>query len=125
MENKRYIRKIVIIILLTNIIALLCLPNFFKSGIGWIIGSVGSAINFVWLAADVKQSINAYVSKAKIKAVKGSILRYLFLVFYTLVFFVLVKPNIITFGFGLLAAQIAIYIVEILENLKKNKYFRG
>ena len=125
MENKRYIRKIVVIILLTNIIAIFGLLKFFHSGIGWILGSFGSLVNFVWLAKNVKQSMNVYGSKAKVKAVKGSIMRYMFLAVYSFVLLVFVKPNIVTFGFGLLAAQMAIYIDMIIENLKKNKYFRG
>ena len=125
MKNRQYLITIVIIILLTNIPAILILPVFFKSGLGWITGSLVSIINFLWLAKNVKQSLDVSGSKAKIRAMKGSLLRYLFLAVYTLLLMTFVKPNILTFGLGLLSAQIAIYIVELVENLKRNKYFRG
>lgn len=125
MENKQYIKKIIIIILLTNIPAILILPMFFKSGIGWITGSLGSLVNFVWLARNIKKSLSVSGSKAKVKAVKGSLLGYMFLAVYAVLLMTFVKPNILTFGFGLLSVQIAIYVVELSEHLKNNKYFRG
>ncbi|MBT4332264.1 MAG: hypothetical protein HOD64_03230 [Candidatus Cloacimonetes bacterium] len=52
-------------------------------------------------------------------------MRYAALTIFALTIFFLVKPNIIVFGAGLLSAQIVIYIVEIVGNLRNNKYFRG
>jgi len=60
-----------------------------------------------------------------VNAAKGSLTRYAALTIFALAVFFLVKPNIIIFGAGLLSAQIVIYIVEIVKNLKNNKYFRG
>ncbi len=124
-KSRDYIKKILVIISLTNILAFLSLPLFFQQSIGWIAGSVASIVNFLWLAKNVKQSINSYASRAKLKSVKGSLLRYAFLIVFSLLIIYLVKPDIIFFGLGLLAAQIAIYLNEIFERIRKNKYFRG
>ena len=125
MENKQYIKRIVTIILLTNIPAILSLPLFFKQSIGWIAGSLASAMNFLWLAHNVKKSLELQPTKSKLNAIKGTYLRLLFLVVYSVIILALVKPNIITFGAGLLIAQIIIYLNELFSNLKKSRYFRG
>ncbi len=124
-DNNKYIHKILLIILLTNIIAILTLPWFFKQSISWIMGTIGSAGNFYWLAYNLKKRIGLLPTKSKVNAAKGSLTRYAALTIFALAVFFLVKPNIIIFGAGLLSAQIVIYIVEIVRNLKNNKYFRG
>ncbi|MDP8203799.1 MAG: ATP synthase subunit I [Candidatus Tenebribacter mawsonii] len=124
-NNNRYIRRIMLIILLTNILAILTLPWFFKQSISWILGSLGSAGNFYWLAHNLKKSIELIPTKSRVNSAKGSLTRYAVLTVFALVIFFIVKPNIIIFGVGLLSAQIVIYIVEIVRNLKNNKYFRG
>ncbi|HHE37905.1 MAG TPA: hypothetical protein ENL20_04955 [Candidatus Cloacimonetes bacterium] len=125
MKNKEYIRRILIIIFLTNILAILSLPLFFKQSIGWIAGSFASIVNFLWLAQNVKKSIDLYASKAKLKSIKGSLLRYSFLIIFSLLIIYLIKPDIIIFGLGLLASQMAIFVNEIFERIRKNRYFRG
>lgn len=124
-DNNKYINKILLIIILTNIPALLCLPWFFKQSISWILGSLGSAGNFYWLAYNLKKSIGLLPSKSRVNSVKGSLTRYAVLTVFALLAFFVVKPNIIIFGIGLLSAQIVIYIVEIVKNLGNNKNFRG
>ncbi|MBT3756812.1 MAG: hypothetical protein HOG24_11090 [Candidatus Cloacimonetes bacterium] len=64
-------------------------------------------------------------TKSRVNSAKGSLMRYAALTIFALTIFFLVKPNIIVFGAGLLSAQIVIYIVEIVGNLRNNKYFRG
>lgn len=124
-ENNKYIKKILLIILLTNILAFLFLPWFFKQSISWIMGTIGSAGNFFWLAHNLKKRIGLLPTKSRVNAAKGSLTRYAILTIFALAVFFLVKPDIIIFGAGLLSAQIVIYIVEIVSNLKNNKYFRG
>jgi len=125
MDNKTYVKRIIAIILLTNILAILTLPLFFKEGIGWILGSLASAGNFLWLAHNVEQSLNLQPSKSKMKAVKGTYLRLFFLLVYAVLVLTFIKPNIVLLGLGLLAAQIAIYLFEFVSSLKKSKFFRG
>jgi hypothetical protein len=124
-DNKKYVKKIVLIILLTNILAILSLPWFFKQSISWIMGTIGSAGNFYWLAHNLEKNIGLVPTKSRINAAKGSFLRYAALTGVALAVFFVLKPNIIIFGAGLLSAQIVIYIVEIVRNLRNNKYFRG
>ena len=124
-DNNKYIRKILIIILLTNILAFLSLPWFFNQSISWIMGTVGSAGNFFWLAHNLKKRIILLPTKSRVSAAKDSLTRYATLTIFAVAVLFLIKPNIIVFGAGLLSAQIVIYIVEIVRNLRNNKYFRG
>jgi len=124
-DNKKYVKKILLIILLTNILAILSLPWFFKQSISWIMGTIGSAGNFYWLARNLERNLGIAPTKSRVNAAKGSLLRYAALTGFALAVFFILKPNIIIFGAGLLSAQIVIYIVEIVRNLRNNKYFRG
>jgi peptidoglycan biosynthesis protein MviN/MurJ (putative lipid II flippase) len=125
MENTTYPKRILTIILLTNIPALLILPLFFKEGLGWILGSIASAVNFMWLARNVRVSLNLQPTKSKLNAVKGTYLRLLFLLVYAVLILQFIKPNLAIFGFGLLAAQIVIYMNELISSLRNSKFFRG
>jgi len=125
MDNKAYVKRIITIILLTNIPAVLTLLIVFKEGLGWILGSLASAVNFYWLALNVKASLELQPSKSKLKAVKGTYLRLIFLLIYSILVLSFIKPNLISFGLGLLAAQVVIYLNELAEYLKKSKFFRG
>lgn len=125
MKSENYAKKIVRIICLTNIPAVLTLPWFFHDSIGWILGSIGSLIRFLWLNKQVTQSLDYLPSKAKVKSIKGFYLRFIFIIVYSVVVVWLIKPNIIVFGLGLLSSQLSIYLNEIYRNLMKSKYFRG
>ena len=125
MDNKAYVKRILTILLLTDIPAILILPLFFKEGMGWILGSLASAVNFLWLARNIKLSLNLQPSKSKLKAVKGTYLRLFFLLVYSVLILTFIKPNIIFLGFGLLASQIVLYLFEFYTSLKKSKFFRG
>jgi ATP synthase I chain len=125
MNNKAYVKRIITIILLTNIPAILILLLVFEEGLGWILGSLASAINFYWLAFNVKASLELQPSKSKLKAVKGTYLRLIFLLIYSILVLSFVKPNLVSFGLGLLAAQVVIYLNELAEYLKKSKFFKG
>ena len=125
MDNKAYVKRILAIILLTNIPAILILLLVFEEGLGWILGSFASAVNFYWLAFNVKASLELQPSKSKQKAVKGTYLRLIFLLIYSILVLSFVKPNLISFGLGLLSAQIVIYLNELAEYLKKSKFYKG
>lgn len=125
MNKRKYLRRILLIIFLTNIIATLTLPLFFNDAIGWILGSFASIGVLLWMAHDIEKYMNLMPGNAKLKTTKSLYFRYLALIVYSVLIIRLVKPNIITFGLGLLASQIAIYFNEIYERLRRNKYFRG
>jgi hypothetical protein len=125
MENKKYVKRILVIILLTNIPAALTLPLFFREALGWILGSTASAINFIWLAHNVKMSLVLQPTKSKLNAVKGTYLRLLFHLIYSVLILNFIKPNIISFGLSLLAVQMVIYLNEFVKNLKKSSLFKG
>ncbi len=125
MNKRKYLRRILLIIFLTNIIATLTLPLFFNDAIGWILGSFASIGVLLWMAHDIEKNMNLMPGDAKLKTTKSLFFRYLALIVYSVLIIRLVKPNIITFGLGLLASQIAIYFNEIYEKLRRNKYFRG
>ncbi|MCD4817939.1 MAG: ATP synthase subunit I [Candidatus Cloacimonetes bacterium] len=120
-NTEKYIKNIVIIIILTNIPVILTLPLYYSKAIGWILGSLGSIINFIWLAKNVKANFELQEAKAKLKALKGYYLRFVFLITYSVLVVWLLKPDIIVFGMGLLSYQIAIYIHEIVSRIKSSK----
>lgn len=125
MNKKSYVRKILVIICLTNIPAFLTLPWFYKEAIGWILGSIASGIRFVWLSRQIENNFDVIPAKARITSVKGFYLRFIFLVIYAVGIMIFVKPNIVMFGVGLLAAQIGIYVNYIYEKIKKSSCSRG
>ncbi len=124
-SNKLFVRKTLTLILLTEIPAILTLPLFLRVSLGWILGAFASAVNFYWLAKNVESSISQQPTKSKLSAIKGTYLRMAFLLIYSIIIFTFVKPNVISFGFGLLAAQIILYLRILVENIEKSKFFRG
>jgi hypothetical protein len=124
-ESDKLLKNLLIIIFLTNIPAFLSLFMFFSESIGWILGSLGSAVNLIWLAQNVKKNLDVLSGKAKVQAVRGYFLRYFFLIAYSSVVILLIKPDILLYGLGLLAGQLAIYLHFFWNWLRQNKYFRG
>lgn len=125
MKNREYVKRVVLIISLTNLPAIFVLFFFFKESIAWMCGSLISAVNFLWMARNARISFGLEENKSKLNSTKGFFLRYFVLIIYSVIVVKFIKPNIIVFGMGLLAAQMAIYINEIYERVKRNKYFRG
>ncbi|MCF7883748.1 MAG: ATP synthase subunit I [Candidatus Cloacimonetes bacterium] len=124
-SNKLFVRKTLTLILLTEIPAILTLPLFLGVSLGWILGALASAVNFYWLAKNVESSISQQPTKSKLNAIKGTYLRMAFLLIYSIIILTFVKPNVISFGLGLLAAQIVLYLRFLVENIEKSKFFRG
>ncbi|MBW6516658.1 MAG: ATP synthase subunit I [Candidatus Cloacimonetes bacterium] len=106
----KYVREILSIVFLTIIAAIMFLPTRFGQAIGWIAGSIGSGLNFYWLYLKVKRSIAVNLQGAQLQSFKGFYLRYLFLTIYSVLVVVLLKPDIIIFGLGLVSVQIVIYL---------------
>ena len=125
MNNRVYLKKIVIIICLTNIPAFLTLPLFFDHSLGWILGSIASLIRIIWLAHDVRNSIDFNINKSRLRAIKGYYFRFLFLLVYSVLIVLIIKPDIIFFGLGLLTSNFAIYFNQIIEAIRNSRIFRG
>lgn len=83
-----------------------------------MLGSLASAVNVILLAKKVASVLGPDEGRAKIASVKGYFIRYAILLVYAVVVMVFVKPDIISFGFGLFAGQIAIYINALYEGIK-------
>jgi len=115
MNNRKYVARLILIILLTNIPAALILPLFFKVALGWILGSIASAINIFWLAYNVHSSLDLAPAKSKLSLVKGTYLRLFFLLVYSVLILYFIKPDLVSFGFGLLAGQMVIYLYEFVS----------
>ena len=79
----------------------------------------------LWLAHNVNASLKLAPGKSKLKAVKGAYLRLLALLFYSILIMSLVKPNLISFGLGLLAGQIVIYLYEFISRLYEQGEHKG
>ena len=119
--NKKYVFSILKIIFLTNIPAFAFLPSHFYSGIGWILGSLGSAINF-YLMARSTLALQPISEKANsIKTSKSTLLRMLFLIGWCLFVMIVIKPELVTFGLGLLATQFSIFMHHIYIVIRYGK----
>lgn len=119
MNNDKLLRKIIIIIAISNIPVIITAPWFLEQSLGWIFGSMASAGRLIWLYYDLKKTVYLAENKAKIAASKGYYLRFLALIIYSVLVVLFLKPDIIIFGLGLLSAQIAIYLNTIIERYKK------
>ena len=127
-DNKKYIFTILKIICLTNIPLLIFIAHDFKSTIGWMTGSFAAAVNFLFLAFHTENMIYQGGKSGGKRARASFLFRYLFLAVWSLFIMMVVKPNIITYCLGLLAAQLSIVIYQIyswLMNSKYKQYFRG
>ena len=120
MMTDKYIKKIITIMLLMNIPAVLTLYYFPKQSFSWILGSIGSIANIIWLAISVKKNLIQTEKKAQVGSLKNFYLRYPLLILYSVAIVYFFKLNIIIFGFGLLSGQIAIYAYEIYSHIHKD-----
>ncbi len=119
-----YVKQILTIVFLTIIAAVLFLPTRFDQATGWITGSVGSGLNFYWLYRKMKASYFVSDKEAVLHSYKGFYLRYLFLIIYSILVVILLKPDIIMFGAGLISVQIVIYL-HYFYSLVRDKANRG
>jgi hypothetical protein len=117
-SNKKFVFEIIKINLLTNFYSIILLFSDFKNGIGWLAGVVASSVNF-YILSHVTFSMNSNSSSAN--AIRGSktfFIRFAFLVVWSILVFVLIKPNIILYSVGLLSTQISIILYQIYHYIK-------
>lgn len=117
-SNDKLLKRVVTMIAISNIPFLIFAYWYLPQSVGWFFGSLGSALRIIWLARDVQKSLIHVEQKAKIAAAKGFYLRFLGLLVYSVAVVYFLKPDIIMFGFGLLTAQICIYIDAVIQRFK-------
>ena len=127
-ENRQYVYSILKIILLTNVPAVFMLFSVPKSSIGWMAGSLASAVNFWFLAQKVMHiSPKTNTKSGAMNSVsKVFILRFMVLVAWAVFVMLVLKPDLVTFCIGLLATQFAIFIHHVYILLTQGplkKYF--
>lgn len=79
----------------------------------------------LWLAWDLHLSLSRNIGKTGLGTVKGYYARTGFLIVYALVMVRWVKPDILTFGVGLLSFQMAVVIRQVVTLMKNSTYFRS
>ncbi len=123
MKINKYIYRIIRIIILTNIplVISIFISNKEWVGYSYILGSFASAGNFIWHSYLVQGALSINENASKLKTVKGFYLRYLVFVLYAFIIAFVFRNqiDIIWFGFGLLSAQISIYLDVIWSLIKK------
>jgi len=114
LENRKFVFLILKIILLTNIPAIVMLIPDFKNSIGWITGSLASGVNF-WFMSQKTTELDPESGKKSIVVImsKAFILRYAFLVIWSVFVILVIKPEMIAYCLGLFAAQFSIVIYHI------------
>ena len=122
---KILIRRVLLIICLTVGLAALILPLFFREALGFILGAIGSAGWFLWLARDIRLGLGLPKKAARKTALAGYYLRFGALAAYGALAAWLLKPNLIALGAGLVMAQAAMFYVVMQDAARRNKYFRG
>ena len=109
-KNKDYLKKILSIVGFYNIPPIFFIFSNSFIPISFLLGSLGSCLNFILITFFTEKAV--YQNSRK-SIVKGSYIRNLFLIIYS-VFLILFLPiNIISFGVGLLMVQISIFTYEI------------
>ena len=127
MNTNKYIKKIVVIIILTSIPFIALIYTKPTIGLGWVLGALASCVNFLFMAKSASKVLGLTEKGSKIKTIKGFYLRYVFVLIYAVLVVKILNVDIISFGLGLLASQIAIYIEFILKSLTSGdwiSYFR-
>jgi hypothetical protein len=83
--------------------------------ISYIFGAVISVINIWWMNRNITGALSLNESKARLNTFKNVFLRYFVLLAGSLVLVKFAEVNIIIYGLGLLAGQIVIIILQLLE----------
>jgi hypothetical protein len=118
-QLSQYVRKILTIVFLTNIPVILIMPFRFDQAIGWVAGAIASGANFFWLSIIVSQNMNYGQTGSGLRVYKRFYFRYLVLTIYSIVVVVLLKPDIVVFGLGLVSVQISIYLYHIYSLFRR------
>ena len=123
-ETRKLIKRILLIICLTNLPMFFLLLLDWRKALGWILGSIGSGINFYWMGQYAYKNLMLDENSSKVKTTKSFFIRYLVLLVYSAIVMLIIKPEPISFGLGLLAAQISIYINLIYESIINSNFFK-
>ena len=116
MKNDKYIKEVIKINLLLILPFIIVLFFRYKLALGFILGSIASIINFLIMTYNTYIALN-YEVKIKSKILKAYVIRYLFLILYSIIVIKYLKVNIIFYGFGLLSSIISLVIFEINDKL--------
>ena len=114
-----YLKKILGIIALFDIIAVILYSYYPNQSLGFILGSIASAVNMVWLANSVRKNLLKQEKESQISSLKSFYFRYPSIILYSVAIIYFVKVSIIFFGIGLLTGQIAIYLIELKNIIHK------
>lgn len=115
----RYRNKIISIVCLTNIPVILFLPSLYSQAIGWIAGTLASCGNFYWLSKQVEGNIGVDPASSKLAGYKLFYLRFLSLAVYSVIAVLVLKPDIIVYGLGLVSVQLCILGYHLYQTLAK------
>ena len=121
-KNRHFVIWVSALILLTATPAIFLLWSDFEFGIGWLLGSFGSLINFNWMVISTASALFQGEARAKVGAIKGFYFRFMFLLLYSIIIVVIVKPNIIALGVGLVSAQMCIIFYELINSVKQSRF---
>jgi hypothetical protein len=113
MENKKFVVYLMAIICLTNVVALLFLPLLTKQMLSWICGSTLSLVNIWLMSLKIEKSLLMAEKKARLTAYKDFNIRYLVLIFVSVLAVKYLNLNIVIFGIGLLYGQIWILVLYL------------
>ena len=117
-RTEQYSKKIIYIVCLTNIPAILFLPSVYDQAIGWITGTIASSLNFLWLSHSVKSIMGTEPNSSRLASYKRFNLRFIALAAYSVIVVLLLKPDILIYGAGLVSVQLTIYGHYIYELFK-------
>jgi len=117
---RKYIYHILAIIFLTEIPALLLLTQNLKLWLGYVTGSILSALNFYFQAKGAEDRVGLSPSGAKLGVFKNFYIRYLILLVFAFILVKFVQVNIFSLLAGLLCAPAIIVIDGILAGKEKD-----
>ena len=115
LKNKEFIVILLRLISLTNIIALIFLPQMPRQSLSWICGATLSLFNVWLMSLKIEKSLYSGENKAKLAAYKDFNFRYLILIAGSILAVKYLNLNIIIFGVGLLSGQIWIFILYLTK----------
>ena len=116
MNNKEFIKKVVLIICLTIGVAFLFMPWQVKISVSYIAGAFLSILNVWRIGRKIEESLYQTESRARLSGLKGFYLRYLILIVCSVLLVKFAGINIVVYGLGLMSGQIAIIVVQASES---------
>jgi hypothetical protein len=124
--NKKFINSVLTFIIVSNIPAIVICFIDFQNGIGWVAGSFASAVNFYLMAMNTMSLKGDGLSSNAIKVSKLFLLRYAFLIMWSIFIMLFLKPNLGLYCVALFSAQLAVILYQgylLLKDGYLKKYF--